>query len=188
MRYIQNGTALGSQHAGQVGFSLDNTNWQYFTKHKIKEISGTKTFVRLLLEDNTRIVINLLNVLNQPTWSTGNAAGLSAALNDLSSWVHEDQNANIGKLLTDIKKYQHGSKGYLPILPAHGLVNGNFYLVRAETDTVFTNLTEKGVNLVTTTMNGITVTENGIITTSDLDGNGFTSMQISSGEVWAYLK
>jgi hypothetical protein len=127
-------------------------------------------------------------VLNQPTWSTGNAAGLNAALNDISSWVHEDLNANVSKLLTDIKKYQHGSNGYIPILPAHGLVNGNFYLIRAETDSVFTNLTEKGVNIAGTKMSGITVTENGIITTSDLDGNGFTSIQISSGEVWAYQK
>ncbi|MDQ3073382.1 MAG: hypothetical protein M3Q97_08995, partial [Bacteroidota bacterium] len=89
--------------------------------------------------------INLTTLLNQPTWSTGDAQGLTNAIDDISGWLNEDASALVAKILGDIKKYQHGTKGWDVIFPFNGLVNGNWYMILPADDSVFSNLTEKNV-------------------------------------------
>lgn len=189
MKYIQNGVVKGAAHAGQIAHSEDNINWSYYSKFKIKEVSGYKSTVRLHFDDNTKVEIILTDLLNQPTWATGDPAGLNNALENLSAWLLQDSPEVVVNMLTDIRKYQFAMKGSTIIQPANGLVNGNWYAVRFHADTVLSNLSERGANLVGNAIPaGFVYPERNIRFSSDMDGNGFTAIQVSSGTVEAYIK
>jgi hypothetical protein len=184
--YIKNGTLISAAHLPQIAFSLDGTDWLYYAKNKIKAIEGQGTTLRLAFDDNSFMDIDLLKVNNQPTWSTGDATGLTAARNDISAWLLEtapDQTA------ADLKKYQFGTYGFNIILPSGGTYLGNWYMVKALEDTEFATLKEKNANVVGGAIPlSFLMPEGTILTTSDLDGDGFTTIAITSGKVIAYKK
>lgn len=189
MKYILNGVSKGSAHAGQIAHSEDNINWSYYTKIKIREISGYMTTVRLHFDNDSKVEILLTDLLNQPAWNTGDPAGLNQALEDLSGWLLQDSPEVVVNMLTDIRKYQFAVNGSTIIQAANGLVNGNWYAVRFHADTVLSNLTEKGANLIGNAIPaGFVYPERNIRFSSDLSGNGFTAIQVTSGTVEAYIK
>ena len=282
MRYITNGTLLDESHTGQIAYSNDGITWNYYSKEKIKNVSGYNKLVKLWFDDDTNIIVELALMLNQPTWQLSD--GLNNALNDISEWINEivlsqptleaiqsllndiytkvsglgstdlstlqdtlDEiyskvngmtstdlttvqgtlnniytkvnglnNADLSglqtslntistgigniissqpsltntqNLLTDIKKYLNGTNGFIIITSANGLVSGNWYLVKTIDDTVFTRLTDKTVNLAALAMmSGVVIPLGANLTTADIDGSGFTAIQISSGKIIAYIK
>ena len=282
MKYITNGTLLDETHTGQIAYSNDGITWNYYSKEKIKNVSGYNKLVKLWFDDDTNVIVELAVMLNQPTWQLSD--GLNTALNDISDWINEivisqptleaiqsllndiytkvnglgatdlstlqdtldeiytkvngmtstdlttvqgtlnniytkvngQNNADLSglqtslntittginnvissqpslaatqTLLTDIKKYLNASNGFTVISSASGLVNGNWYLVKTIDDSVFTTLTDNAANLAALTMmSGVVIPLGAGLTTADLSGNGFTSIQISSGKVIAYKK
>jgi hypothetical protein len=189
MRYIQDGITISLNHVGQIAHSDDGINWRFIIKSRIREISGYKTFVRLWFDHDSHFEINLAEVQNRPTWSTGNQAGLTAALEDIALWFADDSVEKVIKYLSEIKKYEFATSGSLIIQSTDGLVNGNWFAIRTHEDSVFTTITDNGNNLVGTSIPvSFVYPERNMLFTKDLDGNGFTAIRLTSGTVEAYNK
>jgi hypothetical protein len=189
MKYIEDGVSVSPNHLGQVAHSDDGQNWSFIIKGRIREITGYKTFVRLWFDQSSHFEINLLEVLGRPTWSTGNQAGLTAAMEDISAWLADDSVEKAIEYIKQIKRFEFATSGSKIIQSSNGLVHGNWFAVRTHEDTVFTTVTDNGSNLVGASIPaGFTYPERNMLFTSDLDGNGFTGIQVQSGTVEAYNK
>ena len=184
MKYLKNGTEIGIMHIGQIAHSEDGTNWGFYSKATIKEISGTGKIIRLHFIGGDYIDINLSDIQDKPDWQV-DASGLNTALDEISDWI------NLEAIDIDgLRNYLLGAKGFTCILPSSGLVSGSWYLIRTMDDTVFSMLKEFNTNLVGTSdiPSGFLFTQKEIVTTSDPNGDGFTQIQITSGKIIAYKK
>lgn len=189
MKYIQDGISISLNHLGQIAHSDDGLHWSFIIKSRIREISGYKTFVRLWFDLESHFEINLLELNDHPTWSTGDPAGLNAALEEIALWFADDSVEKVLKYLSEIKKYEFATSGSRIIAPGDGLVNGNWFAIRIHQDTVFTTITDLGNNLVGAAIPvSFLYPERNMLFTKDLDGNGITAIELESGLVEAYLK
>lgn len=188
MNYITNGTTLGESHRGQIAHSINGIQWNFLSKNKIKEISSVNDkIIRLHFDDNTTVSIDITKVINQLEWNSGDDGSITKAIDDISTWLFEDMQANVAKILEDVKQFQNGSKGWNAILPSHGAVNGNWYLIKALDYTTFSILNEKGQNKIAVeNISSFIFSPTITLTTSDIEGEGFTTIQVTAGRVIAY--